>query len=333
MITFDYPELLLLLALLPPALFISFGWKREGSRIRLPFAIWENDTFDTPFILHRLLLLLSELALWIAIAALILSLAGPRLVEREKVFLHRGVDIVFVLDQSPSMAVQDFGESNRFHAAKEAILEFLSLREHDPVGLVAFGDEAALVLPPTLDYSTFRRRLEEFPLMELGKGSALGLGIAVASVHLEQSSAERKVIILVSDGEHNAGEITPASASRIAASLGIRIHAIGVGSEDGGPIEFTDPDTGKLYRGNYQGSVQMDVLQDVSEPTGGRAFLAGNRGALGQVFRELDSLEAVEQKISTEIRSRVLYREMMTLALILFVFFGIVRRLLFQEVL
>jgi Ca-activated chloride channel homolog len=333
MITFDHPEIVLLLALIPPALFISFGWKGVGSRIPFPFLIWENDTFDTPFLFQRFLLFLSELALWVGIASLILALAGPRLVEREKIFLHRGADIVFVLDQSPSMAVQDFGETNRFDAAKRAINNFISMREHDPVGLVAFGDEAALLVPPTLDYHTFQKRLEEFSLMELGKGSALGLGIAVASVHLEKSSAEQKIILVVSDGENNAGEITPRSASLVAASLGIRIHAIGVGSENGGPIEFTDPDSGKLFRGSYQGSVQMDLLQEISEATGGRAFLAGNEGALEQIFRELDTLEAVEQKVSTEIRSRILYREMMLFALGLFLFFGFIRRFIFQEVL
>lgn len=333
MISFVIPEYLLLLALLPPALFVRYGWKRGGAQVPFSFSIWEKDQFDTLFIVQRLLLSTAELALWLGIASLIIALAGPQFVEREKVYLHRGVDIMFVLDQSPSMAVRDFGDDTRFDAAKEAIHHFVSGRKHDPVGLASFGDDAALLTPPTLDYESFYRRLEAFDLMELGKGSALGLGIAVASAHLEKSSANRKVIVVIGDGEHNAGEIAPRSAAGLAASLGIKIYAIGIGSDAGGRLEIRDPESGTLYSAEYRQAVNMDLLRALADIGGGRAFLAGNRSALQQVFRELDAMEAVERKASTEIRSEAMHRQMILFGLLLLSYYGFVRRLILREVL
>jgi Ca-activated chloride channel family protein len=332
MITFDQPGILLLLAILPPLMFLSYGWKGRGGRLPLSFTIWEKDRFEPPLLLYRILLFLGHLALWIGVASLIVALAGPRLVEREKIYLHRGVDILFVLDQSPSMAVRDFDDETRFDLAKRSIRSFLAGREHDPAGLVAFGDEAALITPPTLDYESFLSRMEVVSLMELGQGSAVGLGIAVATVHLEKSSARRKLIVLLSDGENNSGEITPASAARVAASLGIRIYAVGVGGEGPSPLEFIDPDTGRTYRGTYEGSVDMELLEEIAEQTGGRAFLAGSADALSQIFREIDNLEAVELRSSTDIRSTPMHRGLIYLGLILLCLNVFIRRVLFGEI-
>ncbi|WP_020611328.1 vWA domain-containing protein [Sediminispirochaeta bajacaliforniensis] len=333
MITFDQPGILLFLAVLPPAMFLTYGWKRRGGLLPLSFTMWERDRFESPLFFHRFLLFLANVSLWLGVASLIVALAGPRLVEREKIYLHRGVDIVFVLDQSPSMIVRDFGGDTRFDTAKHAIRTFVEGREHDPLGLVIFGDEAALVTPPTLDYTSFLSRMDSVRVMKLGRGSALGLGMAVATVHLEKSSAERKVMVIVSDGENNAGEITPESAARVAASLGIRIYAVGVGGEGSVAIEFTDPETGKSYRGTYEGKVDMDLLKTVTESTGGQAFLAGSPGALSQVFREIDALESVELRSTTDISSEPVHHLLIRLGLWLLVFYAFVKRLFFREVL
>jgi Ca-activated chloride channel homolog len=332
MITFDLPQLLLLLALIPPALFATYGWKARGGRIPLSFTIWDRDRFQPPLLLYRFLLFLGALSLWIGIAALIIALAGPRIVEREKIYLHRGVDIMFVLDTSPSMAARDFSEQTRFDEAKEAIRKFVDGREHDPAGLVAFGSEAVLITPPTLDYEAFHQRLDTVKLLDLGQGTAIGLGIAVATVHLEKSSASRKVIVLVSDGENNAGEITPESASLVAASLDIRIYAIGAGGDGPAPLEFRDPESGTLYSGTYEGSVDIELLEQLADQTGGRAFLAGTAGSLTQVFQEVDTLESVELRVATDVHSTPMHRTMIYLGLALLVFHALVHRIVFREV-
>ena len=144
---------------------------------------------------------------------LVLALAGPGRITKERVYLTRGIDIIFVLDESPSMAAQDFYPENRFNTAREVINSFIRSRENDPVGLVVFSDEAALMVPPTLDYSAYLRVLDDLQLMSLGRGTAIGMGIAVASLHLRQSSAQEKIIVLLTDGEKQCRRNNPRQRS------------------------------------------------------------------------------------------------------------------------
>ncbi len=166
--TIESPEYLLLLLLLPPAIYFRHFWKDRGGRIMFPVSIWGGGGFSAPIGLHGILLGFSAVAFWTGLACLIVAMAGPIHAVRERVFLTRGIDIVIVLDESPSMAAQDYPPVNRFETAKSMIRQFVMQRENDPVGLVSFGSEAALRVPPTLDYKAFLSRLESLALMELG---------------------------------------------------------------------------------------------------------------------------------------------------------------------
>ena len=304
---FDSPGYLLLFALFPPAIWAAYFWKRRGGTIPYSLSVWKGDYFDEiPFSL-RLGGFCVDFFFWLGVVLLILALAGPGRILKERIYLTRGIDIVFVLDESPSMAAQDFYPENRFNTARDVISSFIRSRENDPVGLVVFSDEAVLKVPPTLDYAAYIEALDELELMSLGKGTAVGMGLAVAALHLKQSSAEQKIIVLLTDGENNAGEITPSSAAEIASSLGITIYAIGIGSSGEVPGEYQDPETGKIFRGIFTGTYDEELLQQIAGVTGGRYYSASTPGALETVFRSIDSLAVTEKRVKVKTETEPVY--------------------------
>jgi Ca-activated chloride channel family protein len=169
--------------------------------------------------------------------------------------------------------------------------------------------------------------------MSLGKGTAIGMGLAVAALHLKGSSAQEKIVILLTDGENNAGEITPESAAEIAGSLGIKIYAIGVGGEGDVPGEYRDPETGKTFRGIFSGTYDEELLRKIAETTGGRYYSASTPGALETVFRSIDSLEVTEKRIKVKIETIPAYRIFLLLGALSILLYLIVRKALLREVL
>lgn len=333
MITFDSPIALILIALLPTLVYLSHIWRRRGGYVPFSFTIWRKETFSHPHWGVRFLIVSATLCYWAGILSLIVALAGPSVSQRERIYLNRGVDILLVLDQSPSMAAQDFAPENRFVTAKNVIQDFIERRNSDTVGLVSFGSEAALRVPPTRDYQTLGDRLQALQLMELGDGTAIGMGIAVACVHLQHSTADQKVAVLITDGENNAGEISPLSAAKIAKEMGIRIYTIGVGSRGEVPIELEDPDTGNIIRGKIESRYDEALLQQIAALTGGRFFSASSPGSLFAVFNDIDSIETVQQRVRLEIHTDPIHREFIMAGLALLLISFVLRKLLFREVL
>ncbi len=333
MITFNHPVFLLLLALYPPLFYLRHFWKGRGGRLSFSFTIWQKEIFRPELRLTRFLIITGDIAFWIGLIALVFALSGPELVNREKIYLTRGIDIMFVLDESPSMAAKDFVPGNRFEAAKSVIKEFVEGRDHDPVGLVTFGRDAVLRVPPSLDYSYFLEQLGNLDLLELGNGTAIGMGVAVASLHLMHSSASEKVIILLTDGENNAGEITPVTSAAIAASFGIKIYAIGIGSKGPVPLEYTDPETGRTFRGVYKGVYDRDLLESMALETTGRFFHASSPGVLKNIISSINSLERIEKRSKTKIETRPVHREVILLGFVLVMYNFLIRKVFLNEVL
>jgi Ca-activated chloride channel homolog len=330
---FESPAYLLLLSLIPPGIWAAHRWKNRGGTLPFSLSVWKGDSLEKSTFLLRTLDLISHLLFWGGFVLLVVALAGPGRVEKERIYLTRGIDIVFVLDESPSMAAQDFYPNNRFDTAREVIKTFIRSRENDPVGLVVFSDDAALKVPPTLDYSAYLRAVDDLALMSLGKGTAIGMGLAVAALHLKGSSAQEKIIILLTDGENNAGEITPESAAEIAGSLGIKIYAIGVGGEGAVPGEYRDPESGKTFRGIFSGTYDEELLQKIAEATGGRYYSASTPGALETVFRSIDSLAVTEKRIKVKIETVPAYRIFLLLGAVSILLYLVVRKALLREVL
>lgn len=333
MITFDYPGVLLLIALLPPFVFLRHFWKDRGGRLSFSFTIWQKEVFKPGIYITKFILLIGSFSFWFGLLFLMVANAGPSTVSREKIYMTRGIDIMFVLDESPSMAGKDFLPFNRFEAAKDVIKLFVEGRDHDPVGLVSFGEHAVLRVPPGLDYEHFLERLKGLQLMELGNGTAMGMGIAVASLHLDESTAEEKIIILLTDGDNNAGEIVPESAAHIAAAMGIKIYAVGLGGVGEVPLEFTDPKTGKIYRGMYKSSYNEETLKELAEITNGRFFQALSPGALGTILSSIDSLERIEKRTRLNIKTKPIHRELILIGFTLILFDFFLKKWIFREVL
>lgn len=311
----ERPLVLLLYALVPVAFYYRHIWPRRGGRIEIPFSVWGGERFRAPLTIRMILVRLGTALFWGAIVLLILAAAGPTRTERERIYVSRGVDIMLVVDQSASMAAQDFQPVNRFETARAVIRRFVARRANDHVGLVGFSAEAALRVPPTLTYDHLLQSLNEMQLMELGDGTAIGMGIALATLHLQGSDAEEKVIILLTDGVNNAGEISPEAAAEVAGRRGVRIYAIGVGSGREAAIEVRDPEDGQLYRGTVRESYDADTLRRIAELSGGAYFSAGSAGTLEAIFNAIGTAEDTERRVRVQVRRDPRHRGLILLAL------------------
>ncbi len=262
---------------------------------------------------------------------LIIALAGPEIVEQEELHLSRGIDIIIVLDQSLSMGVQDYPPVNRFEMARQVIQRFVRNRKGDSIGLVSFGSQAVLRCPPTADYDWLLQRLDELRIRELGDDTAIGMGLAVATLHLTDSTAAERVILLLTDGDDNAGEIRLETAMKLAADHGIRVYLIGVGKQGEFPIHLTDPETGVSTAGTVITHFDEERYRTLAEAIGGRFWEAASPGTLEAVFRTVDSLEKVERQVSVQVRSRPLHRPAVIIGALILMFVYVVRRLFMEE--
>jgi Ca-activated chloride channel family protein len=305
---FDHPQVLLLLLIVPLLIYLLYYRRARGGKISFNFSIWKGGGFTGVTTPRRILRVVTRVLFWIGFSLLVVAVAAPVVIEKQRKYLSRGLDLMLVLDVSPSMSAQDVGLITRFDAAREVVRDFVSGRENDAIGLVIFGAEAALRVPPTLDYPFLGQALDSIQVMALGDGTAIGTGIAVAAVHLKGSRADEKLIILITDGDNNAGDIEPERAAEAAAVLGIRIYTIGIGSEGETTIQFVDPQSGKEVRGVYEGKLNEDLLKRIASVTGGRYFHSGTLGILNTIFEEIDSLESTVQEVAAFIERRSRHR-------------------------
>lgn len=333
MLTFETPQYLLLLLLLPPAIYFRHFRRNKGAILSFPFKVWKGSGFYPRQFFIKSILFVLALLFWIGIVLFILVLGGPSLSRHEKLYLSRGVDIMIVFDQSPSMAGKDFPPVNRFETAREMTRHFINGRENDPIGIVSFGTEAVLRVPPTLDYNLLKQRLTSLKIMEMGDGTAIGMGLAVAALHLSHSKADEKIIILLTDGENNSGEIQPETSASIAQKLGIRIYSIGIGQSGEIAAEFTDPDTGSVYSATLQSQFDEQLLRRIAEESGGRYFHAVSPGTLEVVFQTIDSLESIERLVKMQVVFEPLHYLFILVGFILILIEFIVRKAVFREIL
>jgi len=236
------------------------------------------------------------------ILLLFFSAAGPSIKTAETVWLNRGADIILILDVSPSMAALDMDGRNRFDTARSLISDFISRRPSDNIGLVAVGEDAALLVPPTADREALGLRLEQLRIGELGDGTALGMGLAVAAYHLEKSNARRKVAIIITDGENNAGMVHPETAAAILDEMGVSFWVIAVGTAGEVPIDYVDPYTRIRRTGTFDSRYDADSLRRLSAAGAGTFITAPSAETFAAAFNQLDDTEITVQ------RSRILNR-------------------------
>jgi Ca-activated chloride channel family protein len=257
---------------------------------------------------------------------LFISAAGPVLKTSKTVWLNRGADILFVIDTSPSMAGLDMDGTSRFNAARNLLSAFAERRPSDGIGLVALGDDAALLVPPTTDRKLLLSRLGQLRIGELGDGSALGMGLAVAAFHLEKSAAPRRAVVLISDGENNAGAMHPETAAALLGEMGVSLWVIGVGSGGEIPIDYVDPRTRMRRTGIFNSRFDTESLRRLSETGGGSYIPAPSADALSAAFARLDDREMTVRRSGLVTSVRSCRFPFMISALVLLAALGFVRR-------
>jgi len=243
-----------------------------------------------------------------AITLLVLTLARPQTGQAKEIIKGEGVDIMLVLDVSGSMAAEDFQPKNRLEAAKEVIQEFVEGREYDRIGLVVFSRQSFTQCPLTLDYDVLLNLLDQIrlgPDMGLEDGTAIGIAIANATNRLKDSTAKSKIIVLLTDGVNNAGQIDPPTAAQMAQTLGIKIYTIGAGRPGSAPYPVQDPFFGKRYV-NLPNELDEESLRQIAEITEGLYFRATDSQALRQIYQRISEMEKTE----VEVRRYTRYREL-----------------------
>ena len=259
-------------------------------------------------------------------ALLFAGAAGPLIKTSETVWLNRGADILFVIDISPSMAALDMDGTSRFAAARSLLQDFAERRPTDSIGLVAVGSDAALLVPPATDRGILSLRLDELQIGELGDGTALGMGLAVAAYHLEKSTAQRRAVILISDGENNAGAIHPLTAAEIIRDMGISLWVIGIGSGGEVPIDYIDPFTRMRRTGLFDSRYDVDALREISAAADGTWIPAASADALAAAFARIDDQEIVIRRSGSVTRSRPCHLPFLLAALGLISIAGFIKR-------
>ncbi len=285
-ITFADPAFLWLLVLVPAIIaYYIFRQQKTVSSIRMPDANAFSNAGKTfrNWLRHVLFALRAA-----AIAFLIIVSARPQKTDKFQDITTEGIDIILTLDISGSMLARDF-KPDRLEASKNVATEFISGRPYDRLGLVVFSGESFTQCPLTTDHAVLINLMRELQSGMIEDGTAIGNGLATAVNRIKDSEAKSKVIILLTDGVNNRGEIAPATAADIAKTYGIRVYTIGVGSMGTAPYPVQTP-----YGVQYQNMpVEIDeaILKEISEKTGGRYFRATDNNKLVQVYAEIDKME------------------------------------------
>lgn len=251
-----------------------------------------------------------------AVAVVVVCLARPQTEKGYELVKTEGIDIMMALDISGSMRAEDFKPLNRITVAKQVVADFVSKISNDRVGLVVFAAKSFTRCPLTLDYSVFKNLLEEVDVGMIEDGTAIGLALANSVARLKDSKAKSKVIILVTDGVNNRGEIDPLTGASLAQAAGIKVYTIGVGREGGAPVPIIDQFGRKRYATNPDGSLYLteideDTLKKIASITGGRYYRATDEKALEDIYNKILEME----KSELEVKRFKQYRELAPLLL------------------
>ena len=248
----------------------------------------------------------------LGLALLIVALARPQTGNVNTETTTEGIDIILTLDISGSMKAEDFKPQNRLHVSKEVIKDFIRSRANDRIGLVVFARESFTQCPLTLDYNILLNFLDQVTFDMVEDGTAIGMAIANSCNRLKDSHAKSKVIILLTDGVNNAGEINPVTAAEIAKTLGIRIYAIGAGKPGPAPYPVDDPVFGRRYV-NVENEIDEESLRQIAQLTDGKFYRAKDVDGLKKTYDEISSLETTKIETKQYLQFKELYMYLLTL--------------------
>lgn len=242
----------------------------------------------------------------LALMALIIAFARPQSGQTEQKVTTEGIDILLAMDVSTSMLAEDFKPKNRLEAAKVVAADFIKGRQNDRIGLVVFAGQSFTQCPLTLDYGVLLRFMEEIESGMIEDGTAIGMAIATCVNRLRDSTAESKVVILLTDGQNNRGELDPATAAKVAEAFNIRIYTIGAGKKGDALYPVDDPIFGRRYV-PMKVEIDEELLQRVAQVTGGRYFRATDRTSLERIYDEIGELEKTKIEVTEYTRYKELF--------------------------
>lgn len=283
--TLASPGWLALLALLP----LMAWWARRRRRPALVLPALATAG-SLPRTWRERLRVAPDLARVLAVVLAVLALARPQQLAAGRPLTTSGIDIVIALDASGSMKAEDFQPRNRLEVAKAAAIEFVQQRPNDRIGLVTFAGQAVTQVPLTLDHASLEGAIDRIRIGSLADGTAIGTALATSVNRLRESDARSRVVILLTDGVNNAGEIDPSIAAETAHALGVRVYTVGVGTTGEAPYLLEDPRLGARYV-RVVVRIDEELLQAISARTGGRYFRATDPQALREVYASIDRLE------------------------------------------
>jgi len=328
---FQNPAAFVLLLLIPALyVFRSLGIL---THISFPSTLgdWGGREFEWKNPMRRFVSRASRILAVAGFTAGVAALADPVVYYQQKVYTSRGTDILFVVDTSPSMAVKDIAGVSRLDAARQAIRTLAADSGGVSFGLVAMASEAAVVVPPTLDHDVFLSRLDSLAVGNLGDGSAIGTGLSTAVYHLVSSSAPKKCIVLITDGENNAGSINPETAAELAEKNAIQLFTLGIGTRGTVPLDYVDPKTGKVYSGYLESNFDPAPLKLLAQTGGGRYYGVQTIGELAEALSTIGRDVRVVQTYHLKAESERYYDRLVLACALLFAAAWIIRRLYLQE--
>ncbi len=305
MFRFANPEYLILLIIVP---LLTYYYWRRGSRLtgQVKYSTLKYMK-NIPVSWRQRLRKYFYVVRLIVVTLLIIGLARPQSGTRKQEISAEGIDIMLALDVSSSMLAEDFKPKNRIEAAKTVAEEFINGRTNDRIGLAIFAGESFTQCPLTLDYGVLIELLEKVKVAPREwDGTAIGNGIATAVSRLKDSRAKSKVLILLTDGRNNAGEVDPQTAAQIAQTFNIRIYTIGAGKRGSALYPVDDPIFGRRYV-NRPVEIDEELLQRVADQTGGEYFRATDSEKLRQIYNRIDEMEKTKIKVEEFTKYRELY--------------------------
>ena len=301
---FEYPHLLWLeiipLLLVLHYLYLELFSRRPHLRVSVMIP-WKKGGFSVMSVVRHLPFAMMTVAL----ALIVIAIARPRSSEKMDKVDSEGIDIMLTMDVSTSMLARDF-TPDRISAAKDIAIEFISQSPYDRIGIVVFAGESYTQCPLTTDRSTLINLMKEVQTDLIEDGTAIGTGLATAVARLKDSDAKSRVVILLTDGVNNSGEITPQMAAEIAKTYGVRVYTIGVGAEGVAPYPVMTPWGVEVQ--NVRVEIDEDLLKNIAESTGGRYFRATDNTKLMEIYGEINKME--KDKITID--SFPVYKELFT---------------------
>ncbi len=291
--TFANPLYLYLLLLLIPVV-AWYIWKQKRAQASLQVSA--TQAFDKLPITYKSYLRHFRFFLRLSVLiCIIVALARPQSSSSWQNSTTEGIDIILALDVSTSMWAQDF-KPDRLEAAKDVAAAFINGRRNDNIGLVEFAAEGFTLCPMTTDHAILLNQLKDVQCGVLEDGTAIGVGLATAINRIKDGQAKSKTIILLTDGSNNRGQVSPATAAEIAATYGIRVYTIGVGTRGMAPYPARTP-FGTIVTQQVEVDIDENTLKQIAATTGGEYFRAIDENALEKVFEEIDKLEKTKMSV------------------------------------